>query len=79
MNDDEIKCRNCTNGKWSVECCSGANGCDCYGQEVDMGTCNVCGGTGWHGPDANIRANIQAIKGRLFIGSGPTSGYWAGR
>lgn len=74
-----IKCRNCYGGRWETECCSGAGGCDCRGQPIDMGPCNVCNGTGWHRPDADTRANIRTIEGRCFIGSGPTSGFWAGR
>lgn len=74
-----IRCRNCYNGRWEVECCNGAGGCDCHGKPVDMGICNVCGGTGWHRPDADTRANLRKIQGRCFVGSGPTSGYWAGK
>lgn len=74
-----IQCCNCIGGRWETECCSGANGCDCKGQMVDMGMCNVCNGTSWHLPDADTQANIRMIKGRCFIGRGPTSGFWAGR
>jgi hypothetical protein len=74
-----IRCRNCIGGRWETECCNGANGCDCQGQVIDMGTCRVCGGSGFRRPDANTRANIQSIEGRCFIGHGPTSGYWAGK
>jgi hypothetical protein len=77
--DNYIRCIYCVNGRWEVECCSGANGCDCHGEPVPMGICNVCGGTGWHSPDADRRANIKQIQGRCFIGNGPTSGYWAGK
>lgn len=73
-----IRCRNCINGRWETECCNGANGCDCRGQVIDMGTCRVCGGSGWHGSEADTRANRRSIEGRCFAGSGPTSGYWAG-
>ena len=76
-NANLIPCEQCHNGRWETECCSGANGCDCRGERVDMGACNVCGGTGMRRPDANTRANIEAIQGRCFIGRGPTSGYWA--
>jgi len=75
----DVPCEHCQNGRWETECCNGANGCDCRGERVDMGACNVCGGTGMRRPDANTRANIEAIQGRCFIGRGPTSGYWAGR
>ena len=74
-----VKCRNCYGGRWETECCNGAGGCDCRGQVIDMGPCNVCNGSGYHRPDADTRANIRAIEGRCFIGSGPTSGIWAGR
>ena len=75
----ELVCRHCIDGRWETECCSGANGCDCRGQVLEMGTCRVCNGAGWHRPDANTRANIESIEGRCFIGRGPTSGPWAGR
>ena len=74
-----VDCRNCIGGRWETECCSGANNCDCRGQVIDMGRCNVCQGTGKHKRDANTRANIETIQGRCFIGRGPTSGYWAGK
>lgn len=67
-------------GRWEVECCSGANGCDCRGEAVDMGCCHVCNGAGKvvEGQfDKN--ANRRTIEGRCFIGRGPTSGYWAGK
>jgi hypothetical protein len=45
-----------------------------------MGPCNVCSGTGRVVEGQyDSRANIRTIEGRCFIGSGPTSGYWAGR
>lgn len=74
-----VQCRNCEGGRWYTECCNGANGCDCRGEIVDMGVCNVCQGAGWHRPNADTEANLNAIRGRCFTGSGPTSGYWAGR
>lgn len=76
-----IRCEMCENGIWYTECCNGSGGCDCMGQPVAMGQCNVCGGTGWRRPDANKRANSDSIRrsGRCFAGSGPTSGYWAGK
>ena len=71
----------CDNGEWWTECCSGAGGCSCRGELVNMGPCNVCGGTGWRRPDANTGANVDFIRrsGRCFAGSGPNTGYWAGR
>ncbi len=74
-----IQCEMCEGGIWYTECCNGANGCDCKGQMVEMGQCNVCKGTGWRRLDANKMANCEAIRGRCFVGSGPTSGYWAGK
>jgi hypothetical protein len=74
-----VRCRSCTGGHLIVECCSGAGGCDCHGQEVDMGPCRVCQGTMWHKPDVNTRANLDSMRGMLFAGSGPTSGMWAGK
>lgn len=66
-----VRCRNCYGGRWEVECCNGSGGCSCRGQPVDMGACNVCGGSGWHRPDADTRANIRSIRGLSYIGSGP--------
>lgn len=73
------KCKNCVDGRWETECCSGANSCDCHGKVIDMGTCHVCGGLGYHDESANVNANRDSIRGRCFIGSGPTFGYWAGK
>lgn len=73
----KVKCRNCENGIWYAECCNGANGCDCGGQPIAMGTCKVCGGTGYHEVGADTMANAKTIRGMCFLGSGPTSGYWA--
>lgn len=74
-----VPCECCENGRWETECCSGADGCDCRGQRVDMGACNVCGGTGWRHPNADTQANCKAIGGACFIGRGPTSGIWSDR
>lgn len=77
------ECQACEGtGQWETECCSGANGCDCRGQRVAMGCCNVCGGHGYvdtEDPGHDPMANCKAIAGRCFVGSGPTSGYWAGK
>lgn len=80
--NETIPCPACDGGRWETECCSGAGGCSCRGQVVDMGPCNVCGGTGE--VPANITheetmANCRAIAGAHFIGSGPSSGVWAGQ
>lgn len=82
MEDKKI-CPSCYGeGTWDVECCNGAGGCSCKGGLVDMGTCNVCGGAGYviEG-QYNERANVNAImrSGACFAGSGPSSGYWAGK
>jgi hypothetical protein len=74
-----LKCKNCFGGRWEAECCDGSGGCSCRGQPVDMGTCRVCGGTGWRRPDANLRANVESIGSRCFLGSGPATGFWAGK
>lgn len=58
-------------GRWEAECCNGSSGCSCRGAAVDMGACNVCQGTGWVRPDADMRANIRTIEGLCYIGSGP--------
>lgn len=77
------RCPSCYgSGQWETECCNGADGCDCNGQRVQMGRCNVCQGSGQIRADrqgVNLRANCDAIAGRCFIGRGPTSGYWAGK
>lgn len=75
--ENQVRCRSCDgSGRWETECCNGSGGCSCRGQVIPMGACNVCQGTGWHAPDANTRANIEAIQGQCFIGSGPTDGSW---
>jgi len=69
-------------GTWEVECCNGSGGCSCGGGLVDMGRCNVCGGSGYviEGQYDDM-ANVNAIRraGACFAGSGPSSGYWAGK
>lgn len=74
MSDDEaVPCEACQGrGEWDAECCSGAGGCSCGGFPVPMGMCRVCGGQGERAPDADTRANIAAIKGLCYLGSGPT-------
>jgi hypothetical protein len=69
------RCECCDNGQWWTECCNGAGGCDCRGQPIQMGACNVCGGTGWCRVDADTRANLRTIEGMCFIGSGPKAGW----
>lgn len=77
--DNLVPCEMCEGGQWEVECCNGAGGCDCRGERVPMGRCNVCNGTGMRAWDANKMANVETIRGRCFIGRGPTTGYWAGK
>jgi len=76
---DRVPCEMCENGVWWTECCSGAGGCSCHGQPVEMGICNVCGGTGLRDKDVNLQANSDMIRqgGFCFVGSGPRSGYWS--
>ena len=66
-----VRCGHCVNGRFVAECCNGASGCSCEGREVDMGPCRVCHGTGWREQDADTTANIRAIEGRCYLGSGP--------
>jgi len=76
------RCPNCIDGRWETECCNGSGGCDCQGKPLDMGPCNVCGGTGKLPDDdsqVNYQANLEKIRGLCFIGSGPTRGMWAGQ
>jgi hypothetical protein len=72
-------CPGCNgSGEWFSECCNGSGGCSCRGQIVPMGRCNVCGGAG-HVEDEgyNPRANVDAIQGLCFLGTGPTDGSWS--
>ena len=79
MNNMKI-CPGCGGtGRWETECCNGAGGCSCKGLPVDMGTCNVCGGSGHVDPNNyDSNANRRQIEGLCFIGSGPSTGLWAG-
>lgn len=77
--DDKIKCDGCGQygpvGRLLTECCSGASGCDCHGDVVDLGICLKCKGTGFMGPDVDPRINLQVIMAAIspqgYIGSGP--------
>lgn len=67
-------------GRLMSECCNGSSGCDCKGQAVDCGPCQVCSGTGWRRKDADTQANLRAIRsmadaGRGYLGSGPRGSY----
>ena len=78
-----IECPGCYGtGSWEVECCNGAGGCSCRGGLVDMGQCRICHGSGQvvkdnYDPRAN--SNFIMSAGACFAGSGPSSGYWAGK
>ncbi len=81
MTDNKKTCPGCGGqGEWYTECCNGSDGCSCQGGMVPMGTCGVCNGEGHvvegeHDP----MANINALRGYCFAGSGPSTGFWAGR
>ena len=80
MTDELLECEACLgHGEWEVECCNGSGGCSCQGQTVYMGKCLVCHGTGMRSPNADVAANRKSITGYCFIGTGPTSGIWAGK
>lgn len=76
--ENRVPCTACIGGRWETECCNGSGGCSCGGQPIDMGACNVCGGSGYRALDADVMANVKAIRGLCFIGSGPTDGSWDG-
>lgn len=69
-----ITCKYCYGGGelWT-ECCNGAAGCSCRGQQVYMGNCRVCGGRGELEEDVNSRANLDVIRNMCsptgFIGN----------
>lgn len=83
MEQKNIECPYCYGeGTYEIECCNGAGGCSCRGGLVDMGACNVCNGTGrvtegQFNPNAN--SDYLMSMGACFAGSGPSSGYWAGK
>ena len=73
-----LACRHCGgSGTWEAECCNGSGGCSCRGQAVPMGTCRVCRGSGLRDEGQDERANLRAIEGFCFIGSGPHDS-WSG-
>lgn len=72
-----ISCPGCGgSGQWLSECCDGSGGCSCRGQIVPMGCCNVCHGEGSvvEG-EHNAMANVAAIAGLCFLGTGPSDGW----
>lgn len=69
--DELIPCEMCIGGRWETECCNGSGGCSCKGERIDMGRCNVCGGSGMRRKDANKMANCYTIRGQCYVGSGP--------
>ena len=70
LHGEMVQCH-CDGGRWSAECCNGARGCSCQGRPVDMGTCQICDGSGWHTRDADMNANLRKIQGLPYLGSGP--------
>ena len=76
--EDVVECTSCEGGRWYTECCNGSGGCDCGGQVLDMGACNVCHGTGYRSINADVMANLRQIQGACFIGHGPIDGSWEG-
>ena len=72
---EAIECPSCYGtGEWEAECCNGSGGCSCGGQPVNMGRCNVCGGSGRVEKGAfNSMANVDFIeRGNYgYLGSGP--------
>lgn len=72
--DSTETCRGCNgSGRLETECCSGAGGCDCRGQIVDLGDCRACGGSGEIEEGTYDReANLSVVRGLHFVGSGPS-------
>lgn len=68
-----LTCPNCLGqGVWEAECCNGASGCSCKGQTVQMGTCQVCHGSGQvKDGEYDGMANLRMIEGLSYLGSGP--------
>lgn len=63
-------------GRLMTECCSGASGCDCRGDFVDLGPCRVCNGTGYVRVDGDKMANAKFVRqlcegSNGYLGSGP--------
>lgn len=79
----EITCPSCYGqGSWEAECCNGSGGCSCRGHAVNMGRCHTCHGRGIlikgeYNPHAN--SDFIMNSGACFLGSGPSTGYWAGK
>lgn len=85
MNDENknIMCPGCRGeGRWEAECCNGSGGCSCRGEPIDMGKCNVCGGSGYVAEgEFDKNANVDTIRGLHFLGTGPnhSHGLWPNR
>lgn len=64
IDDDGVEMErcHCEGGELWTECCNGAGGCDCRGQQVYMGSCRVCHGAGWVRPGTKSNANLDAIR-----------------
>ena len=71
------RCPSCMGaGTWQSACCDGSGGCSCRGEILEMGTCNVCRGSGQLPKNGNYDrdANINTIRGLSYLGSGPSWG-----
>jgi len=73
-----MKCPSCCgSGRLVIECCDGSHGCSCHGGLVDVGSCKVCGGSGYVDTENyDSKANVNWLKntGACFAGSGHQSG-----
>lgn len=49
-------------GRCLTECCSGAYGCPCSGQVLDLGPCHGCNGYGVGEAPVDLDANLRAIR-----------------
>lgn len=79
---DMEPCRGCGGtGIFETECCNGSGGCSCRGEVVNMGSCRECGGQGEIEVGTYRGANLDAIRGLHFIGTGSagTERLWPNR
>ncbi len=65
-----MKCECCENGEVWIPCCNGLDGCDCEGRLVCWGPCLVCDGKGNRGPDADVLANVKAMREQAKMSGG---------